>query len=220
VSLAAQSISDAFASGTDTVNVTADELRIVTSGTGASDGAGSAANVVACPGGDVCRLAVTRSRNVATLIDDQIRAKLGPAAVAARLPVHVSGCPNGCSLHHLAAIGLQGSARRVGDRIIPQYFVLVGGGTSAAGARFVQLAGKVPARRAPDAVQALVALYLAERGEGETANDFFRRALDRAKVVLAPYEAARPEELTAEDYLEPGGGGSFAPDVQASECAA
>jgi hypothetical protein len=46
VSLAAQRISDAFASGTDTVNVTADELRIVTSGTGASDGAGSAANAL------------------------------------------------------------------------------------------------------------------------------------------------------------------------------
>ena len=184
------------------------------------DGAGSAANVVACPGADVCRLAVTRTRNVAALIDEQVRVNLGAVAVETRLPVHLSGCPNGCSLHHLAAIGLQGSARRVGERIVPQFFVLVGGGTGADGARFTQLAGKVPARRAPDAVRALVALYLAERSEGESANDFFRRALDRAKFVIAPFEAARPEELTAEDFLEPGGGTSFAPDVQASECAA
>ncbi len=184
------------------------------------DGAGSAANVVACPGADVCRLAVTRTRNVAALIDEQVRVNLGAVAVETRLPVHLSGCPNGCSLHHLAAIGLQGSARRVGERIVPQFFVLVGGGTGAEGARFTQLAGKVPARRAPDAVRALVALYLAERSEGEGANDFFRRALDRAKFVLAPFEAARVEELTAEDFLEPGGGGSFSPDVQASECAA
>jgi sulfite reductase (NADPH) hemoprotein beta-component len=184
------------------------------------DGAGSAANVVACPGADVCRLAVMKTRGVAGLIEEEIRTKLGAAAVETRLPVHVSGCPNGCSLHHLAAIGLQGSARRVGERIVPQFFVLVGGGTGADGARFTQLAGKVPARRAPNAVRALVALYLAERSEGESANDFFRRALDRAKFVLAPYEAARPEELTAEDFQEPGGGTSFAPDVQASECAA
>jgi sulfite reductase (NADPH) hemoprotein beta-component len=184
------------------------------------DGAGSAADVVACPGADVCRLAVTRSRNVAGLIEQELRAKLGGAAVEARLPVHVSGCPNGCSQHHLAAIGLQGSARRVGERIVPQFFVLVGGALGADGARFVQLAGKVPARRAPGAVRALVALYLAERGEGEAAGDFFRRALDRARFVVAPFEAAKPEELTAEDYQEPGGAGSFAPDVQASECAA
>lgn len=184
------------------------------------DGVGSAADVVACPGADVCRLAVMKTRNVAGLIEEEIRTKLGSVGVETRLPVHLSGCPNGCSQHHLAAIGLQGSVRRVGERIVPQYFVLVGGGTAADGARFAQLAGKVPARRAPEAVRALTALYLAERGDGESANDYFRRALDRARFVIAPFEAARPGELTAEDYLEPGGGGSFAPDVQASECAA
>ncbi|HSN14884.1 MAG TPA: nitrite/sulfite reductase [Anaeromyxobacteraceae bacterium] len=184
------------------------------------DAVGSAADVVACPGADVCRLAVMRTRNVAGLIEEEIRTKLGAAALETRLPVHVSGCPNGCSQHHLAAIGLQGSVRRVGDRIVPQFFVLVGGGTGPDGARFTQLAGKVPARRAPEAVRALTALYLAERSEGESANAYFRRALDRAKFVIAPFEALRAEELTAEDYLEPGGGGSFAPDVQASECAA
>lgn len=183
------------------------------------DGAGSAANVVACPGADVCRLAVMRTRNVAGLIEEEIRTKLGPAAVETRLPVHISGCPNGCSQHHLAAIGLQGSVRRVGDRAVPQYFVLVGGGTSADGARFTQLAGKVPARRVPEAVRALTALYLAERSGGESANDYFRRALDRARVVLAPFEALRADELAEADYLEPGGG-AFAPDVQSSECAA
>lgn len=182
------------------------------------DGAGSAANVVACPGADVCRLAVMKTRNVAARIEEEVRA-LGSAAVETRLPVHVSGCPNGCSLHHLAAIGLQGSVRRVGERIVPQFFVLVGGGASADGVCFAQLAGKVPARRVADAVRALTALYLTERSEGETASDYFRRAFDRAKGVLAPFEAARAEELTAEDYQEPGGG-AFAPDVQASECAA
>jgi len=184
------------------------------------DGAGSAADVVACPGADVCRLAVMKTRNVAGLIEERIRTTLGAAGVETRLPVHLSGCPNGCAQHHLAAIGLQGSVRRVGERIVPQYFVLVGGGVGPEGARFTQLAGKVPARRAPEAVRALVALYLAERSSGEGAGDFFRRALDRAKFVLAPFEASRPEELTPEDFEEPGGGGSFAPDVKASECAA
>jgi hypothetical protein len=44
VSLSGSTITDAFASGTDTVNVTADELRIVTTGTAAGDGAGTGAN--------------------------------------------------------------------------------------------------------------------------------------------------------------------------------
>lgn len=184
------------------------------------DGAGSAADVVACPGADVCRLAVMKTRNVAGLIEEEIRTKLGPAAIETPLSVHLSGCPNGCSQHHLAAIGLQGSSRRAGDRIVPQFFILAGGGTGADGASFGQLVGKVPARRAPEAVRALVALFLSERRDAETANEFFRRAIDRARFVVAPFEVAKPEELTAEDFQEPGGGGTFAPDVGASECAA
>jgi sulfite reductase (NADPH) hemoprotein beta-component len=184
------------------------------------DGAESAADVVACPGADVCRLAVTRTRNVAALIEEQVRTTLGPAAVETQLPISLSGCPNGCSQHHLAAIGLQGSVRRAGERIVPQFFVLAGGGTGADGASFGQLVGKVPARRAPEAVRALVALFLSERRDGEAAGDFFRRALDRARFAVAPFEVAQPGELTAEDYQEPGGGGTFAPDVGSSECAA
>jgi len=184
------------------------------------DGVGSAADVIACPGADVCRLAVLKTRNVAGLVEEEIRTKLGAGALETRVPVHLSGCPNGCSQHHLAAIGLQGSVRRVGERIVPQFFILAGGGSGAEGARFGQLVGKVPARRAPEAVRALVALFLSERRDGEAAGDFFRRALDRARLVVAPFEVAKAEELTAEDFLEPGGGGTFAPDVGTSECAA
>jgi len=44
VSLSASSITDAGVGGTDTVNISADELRLVTTGTAAGDGAGTGAN--------------------------------------------------------------------------------------------------------------------------------------------------------------------------------
>jgi sulfite reductase beta subunit-like hemoprotein len=193
--------------------------RLAAAGLG-RDGAGSAADVVACPGADVCRLAVTRTRGVARLVGDAVRGRLGEAALAAALPVHVSGCPNGCSQHHLAAIGLQGSARKLAGRAVPQYFVLLGGGVGEAGAAFGKLAGKVPARRAAEVVERLAALYLAERREGEAAGPFFERALDRAKAVVAPFEQLRVEDARAEDFVEPGATEDFRPDVQAGECAA
>jgi sulfite reductase (NADPH) hemoprotein beta-component len=186
----------------------------------ARDGAGSAADVVACPGADVCRLAVTRTRGVARLVGDAVRTRLGEAALAASLPVHVSGCPNGCSQHHLAAIGLQGSARKLGGRAVPQYFVVVGGGVDDRGVSFGTLAGKVPARRAAEAVERLAALYLAERAPGEGPPAFFARALARAKVEIAPLEELRLEDAVAEDFVEPGATEDFRPDVQAGECAA
>ena len=165
----------------------------------ARDGAGSAADVVACPGADSCALAVTRTRGLARRIDDAVRARLGDAGLSARLPVHASGCPNGCSQHHLAAIGLQGSLRKLGDRAVPQSFVLLGGGVDEGGASFGKLAAKVPSRRVPEAVAALTALYLAERGEGEPAGAFFRRAFDRARALLVPLEALRLEDTTPAD---------------------
>jgi sulfite reductase (NADPH) hemoprotein beta-component len=186
----------------------------------ARDGAGSAADAVACPGADLCRLAVTRTRSIAALVEDRVRARLGAAALAAPLTVHVSGCPNGCSLHHLAAIGLQGSARKLGDRLLPAYFVVVGGRAGERGATFPKLAGKIPARRVPEAVERLTALYLAERAPGEDAGAFFARALHRARAVLAPLEALRAEDAQPEDFVEPGATEDFRPGVQAGECAA
>ena len=193
--------------------------RLAAAGLG-RDGAGSAADAIACPGADVCLQAVTRTRGVARLIDDAVRDRLGEAGLAAQIPVLVSGCPNGCSQHHLAAIGLQGSARKLGGRAVPQYFVLVGGGVDGAGATFGRLAGKVPARRAAEVVERLTALYLAERREGEAAGPFFARALERAKAVVAPFERLRLEDARAEDFVEPGAVDAFQPDVQAGECAA
>jgi sulfite reductase beta subunit-like hemoprotein len=157
---------------------------------------------------------------VARLVEARVRSALGARATEAPLEVSVSGCPNGCSRHHVAAIGLQGSARKVGGRSVPQYFVLVGGGAGAGGARFGKLAAKVPARRIPEAVERLVALYLAERTGAEGAADFFSRAHERARAVLAPFEELRIEDARAEDFVEPGQDEEFRPAVQEGECAA
>lgn len=182
-------------------------------------GAGSAADVVSCPGSEACRLAVTHTRGVARAIEERLRAG-PPEALETPLAVHVSGCPNGCSQHHLAGIGLQGSARKVGSRLVPQYFVLVGGGALEDGARFGKLAGRVPARRVPEAVERLAALYREARLPGEDAASFFERSLDAAKGALQPLEELRLEDAREADFVEPGTDGAFAPATAEGECAA
>lgn len=201
-----------------TSDVPALYVRLAAAGL-ARDGAASAADVVACPGADACRMAVTRTRGIARLIDEEVRT-LGPEALAVQVPVHLSGCPNGCSQHHVAAIGLQGSARKLDSRAIPQLFLFVGGGVGEAGASFGKLVGKVPARRAPKAVRRLVELYLAGRTDGERAHEFFIRAFDRAEEVVAPLEELRLEDARPEDFIEPGATEPFRPQTQVGECAA
>jgi sulfite reductase (NADPH) hemoprotein beta-component len=194
--------------------------RLAAAGLG-NAGAGTAAKLTSCPGADSCTLAVTQSRGLARLLEDHLRARPALADEAPGLDLKVSGCPNGCGQHHVAAIGFQGSARKVDGRAVPQYFVLVGGGLGPDGARFGRLAAKVPARRVPEAVERLVALYRAERAEGEDAATFFGRLEPaRAKEALADLAELAPAALRPEDLVDLGDAQAFRPETGEGECAA
>ena len=103
------------------------------------------------------------------------------AALAPNLHIKISGCPNGCGQHHIAGLGFQGSIRKVGDKVVPQYFVMLGGGVDENGAQFGRISAKVPARRIPEVVDRLLGLYRDEKHAGETPEAFFRR-VEPAKV--------------------------------------
>ncbi len=199
--------------------------RLAAAGLGKA-GAGTIADVVSCPGAESCKLAVTASRGAGRLLESHLRANPELAAAAADLQIKVSGCPNGCSQHHVAGLGFQGSARKLDGRAVPQYFVLLGGGFDDGGARFGRLAAKVPARRVPQVVERLVALYRAVRGAGESgatesATAFFARLpLDRAKGVLKDHAELSSATAQPEDFIDPGEDRAFQPETSEGECAA
>ena len=130
--------------------------RLEAAGLGLGD-ADTIADVTSCPGAESCKLAVTQSRGLGQALEQHLRATPALIDLAPDLDIKISGCPNGCGQHHIATIGFQGSLRKVGGRAVPQYFIQVGGGIDADGTTFGRLAAKVPARRAPEALERLVA---------------------------------------------------------------
>jgi sulfite reductase (NADPH) hemoprotein beta-component len=181
----------------------------------------SVANVTSCPGAEACRLAVTQSRGLGRALAEHLATRPHRVAAAADLDVKISGCPNGCGQHHIAGIGLQGSVRQVGGRAAPQYFVMIGGGVHDDGARFARLAAKVPARRVPEAVDRLLALFEAEHARGETARAFFERVeTARVKAVLADLEALSPEDARPADFVDLGEEAEFKVESLPGECSA
>jgi sulfite reductase beta subunit-like hemoprotein len=88
----------------------------------------------------------------------------------------MSGCPNGCSQHHIANIGFYGAAMKVGGHQLPAYIPHLGGnyegGDVVMGHR---LKSRIPAKRVPDAVERWLRHYEANRKEGEAFNDFVDR---------------------------------------------
>ena len=183
-------------------------------------GADTAADVTSCPGAETCKLAVTQSRGLGEALAARVRAANGLMAQASGLDVKVSGCPNGCGQHHIAAVGFQGSLRKIGGRAAPQYFVTIGGGVHDSGAVFGRLVAKVPARRAPIALERLAWFFARERAAGETAAAFFAR-VDRARVtaLLADLESLSPETATPDDFVDFAETSPFRPDMQEGECA-
>jgi sulfite reductase (NADPH) hemoprotein beta-component len=182
-------------------------------------GHGTIADVVSCPGAESCRLAVTQSRGLGRLLGEYLRDHFELVSAAGPGDIKISGCPNGCGQHHIASIGFQGSIRRLGERAVPQYFVLVGGGTDGDVASFGRVAAKIPARRAPEAVDRLVELYRAERHDGERLADFYRRAdVARVKTVLADLERLTEADAQPEDFIDLAEEQEFAPVVMDGEC--
>jgi len=194
--------------------------RLAAAGLGAL-GADTIVDVLSCPGAETCRLAVTQSRGLGRLVEDHLRATPRALALAPDLRIRASGCPNGCSRHHVAGIGLQGSVRKVGERAVPQYFVLVGGDGSGPDARFGRLAAKVPSRRVPEALDRLLDLYEREREPGERATDFFGRVeLEHVKKALRALGEIDQATALREDFIDLGEEKEFHATTLDGECAA
>jgi sulfite reductase beta subunit-like hemoprotein len=194
--------------------------RIAAAGLGLAE-AGTVADVASCPGAESCRLAVTQSRGLGRVLEEQLRSRPDLIAKANGMRIKISGCPNGCGQHHIATIGFQGSVRRVDGRAVPQYFVMVGGGTTEGGAAFGRLAAKVPARRITDVVERLIDMYARDRRQDEPAVEFFTRvAIEDVKRALYPLERFSAADAAADDYVDLAESGEFAPVVMDGECSA
>jgi sulfite reductase (NADPH) hemoprotein beta-component len=194
--------------------------RLAAAGLGLAE-AGTIADVASCPGAETCRLAVTQSRGLGRLLEDHLRARPDLIAAADGARIKISGCPNGCGLHHIATIGFQGSVRRLGSRAVPQYFVMVGGGALDRGAAFGRVAAKIPARRIPETVERLIDLYARNHQAGETAAAYFGRVeLDVVKSTLADLERLQPGDALPADFIDLGEAADFSPEVLDGECSA
>lgn len=201
-----------------TANVADLYRRLAAAGLG-EGGAGTAAAVTSCPGAETCRLAVTQSRGLAADLRDSFHGRPELLALGTGVDVKVSGCPNGCGQHHIAAVGFQGSLRKVEGRAVPQYFVMVGGGIGADGAQFGRVVAKVPARRARVALERLLECYHQERRPDESAPAYFQRAdTARLRALLHDLETLTVESASADDFIDLGDASTFAPVLLDGEC--
>jgi sulfite reductase beta subunit-like hemoprotein len=139
-------------------------------------GADEINDVVSCPGTDSCKLGITSSMGLNAAVRERIRAMEITDPLTRRIHVKMSGCPNGCSQHHIANIGFYGASIRAGDHTIPAYVAHIGGNFEGGDIVYgTRLKVRLPAKRAPEAVERWIRLYEAGREDGEIFNAFVAR---------------------------------------------
>jgi len=144
----------------------------------AEAGAREITDVVSCPGTDSCKLGITSSMGLNRAVKERVEAMEITDELTKRIHIKMSGCPNGCSQHHIANIGFYGASLKVGGRQMPAYIPHIGGNYEGGEVIFgTRLKSRLPAKRVPEAVARWIELYEAERaGDGEEFNAFAERA--------------------------------------------
>ncbi len=133
-------------------------------------------DVVSCPGTDSCKLGITSSMGLNRAIKERVEEMEISDALTKRIHIKMSGCPNGCSQHHIANIGFYGASLKVGERQMPAYIPHLGGNYQGGEVVFgKRLKSRLPAKRVPEAVERWIRLYESERADGEEFNDFAER---------------------------------------------
>jgi sulfite reductase (ferredoxin) len=182
-------------------------------------GYGSVADVTSCPGTDTCNLGISNSTDTALVLSSVIEEEYPEFLYNKEITIKISGCMNSCGQHGMASIGFHGSSLKAKGQVLPALQVLIGGSVLGSGnGRVADKVIKVPSKRGPDVLRALLDDYKANAAEGETFLQYTQRQGERYF-----YDLLKPlsnlEMLQAEDYIDWGQEKKYATAIGVGECA-
>ena len=185
-------------------------------GFGVEERPGDVSNVIACPGTTTCGIGITNSQSFGKEILDQVR----NYAAKPDVTVNISGCQNGCGLHHVSDFGFQGMGKKIDAKNAPHYRILIGGHKRENG--HIGLRGPiVPARLAQKALTLYLDSYAATKVNGESVRDW---AIRLGKKGLAEIVEPLNQEIDPKDeglFFDWGEDWEYAPPTgRTAECAA
>ena len=102
---------------------------------------------VSCIGTPTCQVGVNQSQALCRAIE---RAVASADMDETRLPrIYISGCPNSCARHPVAALGFSGCRIKAGDESIEAFECHIGGKVGMDTSAMAKKAGVIPAEKIP-----------------------------------------------------------------------
>ncbi|NNG10281.1 MAG: nitrite/sulfite reductase, partial [Arenibacter sp.] len=182
-------------------------------------GYNTALDITACPGTDTCNLGIASSTGIAEELEKVIQAEYPHYINNPDVVIKISGCMNACGQHNMANIGFQGMSVRTKDKLVaPALQVLLGGGNLGDGnGRFADKVVKIPSKRGPQALRAILNDYDAN-GNGVPFVQYYEE-----KGQMYFYDFLKPlsdvDNLTASDFVDWGNTEKYEKAIGVGECA-
>ncbi len=185
----------------------------------AEPGFDSTADITTCPGTDTCNLGISNSTGIAALFEKVIKEEYPDLIYNSDVKIKISGCMNGCGQHSIANIGFHGSSLKSGVNVLPALQVLIGGGTTGNGeGRVADKVLKVPSKRGPQVLRALLDDYENKAQEGEYFNNYYDRQGEKYfYTLLKPLTDLNT--LTDDDFVDWGHEVKYNTAIGVGECA-
>ncbi|MCH2205300.1 MAG: sulfurtransferase TusA family protein [Lentisphaerales bacterium] len=182
----------------------------------------SISNVVACPGRSTCNLSVTSSKGLADALINAFDADESLKVGVEDAQINISGCHNGCGQHALGSIGFNGSSRMIDGKAVPCAVMSIGGGAKEGIRQMGRRLGRVAAKKAPEAVKALITHYKENAPEGQIFSEYLAEVDPKTiKNIVKPFDQISSYADEPEIFLDYGmqEGEEYSPAVGAGECA-
>lgn len=185
----------------------------------AAAGAWSVADITACPGTDTCNLGISNSTGTALALSALIEDEFPELLENKEITVRISGCMNSCGQHGMASIGFHGSSLKLKGQVVPAVQVLIGGGVLGSGeGRIADKVIKVPSRRAPQVLRAIMLDFYNNAPANESFLSYSTKKGDRYYYeILKPF--ADLDSLTEDEFIDWGQQEKFATAIGVGECA-
>jgi len=179
----------------------------------------SMGDVTTCPGTDTCNLGIANSMSLSVELEKVIYDEYPDLIYDKDIKIKISGCMNSCGQHGLAHIGFHGSSVKANGKVVPALQVMIGGGTVGNGeGRVAERVIKVPTKRAPAVLRAVLDDYNSNSAEEESFHQYYdAKGKDYFYQLLKPI--ADLSTLKDEEYVDWGHEETFVTAIGVGECA-
>lgn len=179
----------------------------------------SVGDITACPGTDTCNLAIANSTAISVELENLVAQQFPQFLVNNEIKIKISGCMNSCGQHGLASIGFHGSSIKAGTKTVPAVQLLLGGAALGNGeGRIAEKVIKVPTKRAPSLLKAILNDYESNREVEELFYEYYDRQGKMYFYHLLK-EFADASTIGADELIDWGKEEKFQTAIGVGECA-